>query len=102
MEIKCNDWITVNIFINRKLKKETEKANLFSIPFNKGLSVWISKKCIHGSRNNIYLGVGIKNNDEYNIWAYDNQKKIHFKKEVWKGYLLINLYQKEWSIKGEK
>lgn len=102
MEIKCNDWITVNIFINRKLKKETDKAILFSIPFNKGLSVWISKKCIHGSRNGISLGVGIKSTDEYNIWAYDNQKKIHFKKEVWKGYLLINLYQKEWSFKGEK
>lgn len=80
MEIKYNDWITVNIFINRKLKKETDKGILFSIPFNKGLSVWISKKCIHGSRNDLFLGVGIKSTDEYNIWSYDNQKNILKKK----------------------
>jgi len=60
METKQNEWVTVNIMARRKLKRETEKANLFSIPEHKGLSVWISKKCIHGSRNGKMLAVGIK------------------------------------------
>ncbi len=64
MAIKHSDWITVNIMAHRKLKRETEKENLFSIPFHKGLSVWISKKCIHGSRKDKSLAVGIKANDE--------------------------------------
>nr|WP_137165006.1 hypothetical protein [Spiroplasma melliferum] len=51
METKQNEWITVNILARRKLKRETEKAVLFSIPKHKGLSVWINKKCIHALRN---------------------------------------------------
>lgn len=102
MEIKCNNWITVNIMINRKLKPETKKANLFSIPFYKGLSVWVNKKCIHGSRSGKSLAVGIKTDNEYMIWIYDNDKKIHVKSEIWQGQHLINLYHKEWNIKGGK
>jgi hypothetical protein len=97
MAIKHRDWITVNIMAHRKLKRQTDKANLFSIPFHKGLSVWISKKCIHGSRKDKSLAVGIKANDEYIIWIYDNKAKIHIKSEIWQGQFLVNLFQKEWS-----
>ncbi|MBW3058900.1 hypothetical protein D6D54_07735 [Spiroplasma poulsonii] len=97
MEPKQNEWVTVNIMARRKLKRETDKANLFSIPEHKGLSVWISKKCIHGSRSGKSLAVGIKVEDEYIIWLYDNDAKIHVKSEIWQGKHLINLYQKEWN-----
>lgn len=86
---------------HRKLKRETDKANLFSIPFHKGLSVWINKKCIHGSRKDKSLAVGIKANDEYIIWIYDSNAKIHVKSEIWQGQFLINLFQKEWSKTSE-
>jgi len=55
METKQNEWITVNILARRKLKRETEKAVLFSIPKHKGLSVWINKKCIHAYRLCLYV-----------------------------------------------
>ncbi|WP_375315662.1 hypothetical protein [Spiroplasma endosymbiont of Tipula paludosa] len=97
MEQKHNEWVTVNIMARRKLKRETDKSNLFSIPEHKGLSVWISKKCIHGSRSGKSLAVSIKANDEYNIWLYDNDAKIHIKSEIWQGQQLINMYQKEWN-----
>jgi len=97
METKQNEWVTVNIMARRKLKRETEKANLFSIPEHKGLSVWISKKCIHGSRNGKMLAVGIKKNDEYTIWTYDPDNKQHLKSEIWQGQILINLYQGEFK-----
>ncbi|WP_215825443.1 hypothetical protein [Spiroplasma endosymbiont of 'Nebria riversi'] len=70
METKQNDWVTVNIVARRKLKNETDKANLFSIPGHKGLSVWISKKCIHGSQSDKSLAVSIKTNDEYLLFEY--------------------------------
>ncbi|PQP78327.1 hypothetical protein C6B38_06750 [Spiroplasma sp. ChiS] len=60
MEQKQNEWVTVNIMARRKLKRETEKAVLFSIPKHKGLSVWINKKCIHGSQGGKSFAVGIK------------------------------------------
>lgn len=101
MAIKHSDWITVKIMAHRKLKRETDKANLFSIPFHKGLSVWINKKCIHGSRKDKSLAVGIKSNDEYIIWIYDNESKIHVKSEIWQGQVLINLFQKERSKPSE-
>ncbi|PQP79100.1 hypothetical protein C6B38_02350 [Spiroplasma sp. ChiS] len=85
MEKKQSNWTTVNIMARRKLKCETEKAVLFSIPKHKGLSVWISKKCIHGSRSGKSLVVGIKSTDEYIIWLYDNDAKIHIKSEIWQG-----------------
>ncbi|WP_424527532.1 hypothetical protein [Spiroplasma endosymbiont of Glossina fuscipes fuscipes] len=97
MEQKQNEWVIVNIMARRKLKRETEKAVLFSIPKHKGLSVWISKKCIHGSRSGKSLAVGIKADDEYIIWLYDNDAKIHIKSEIWQGQYLINLYQGEWN-----
>lgn len=97
METKQTKWATVNIMARRKLKRETDKANLFSIPENKGLSVWISKKCVHGSRSGKALAVGIKTNDEYIIWLYDDDAKIHVKSEIWQGQQLINMYQKEWK-----
>ncbi|MBH8623252.1 MULTISPECIES: hypothetical protein [Spiroplasma] len=97
METKDSEWVTVNIMARRKLKRETEKASLFSIPKHRGLSVWISKKCIHGSRSGKSLAVGIKSTDEYIIWLYDNDAKIHVKSEIWQGQYLINLYQCEWN-----
>ncbi|QIA69925.1 hypothetical protein GL982_11045 (plasmid) [Spiroplasma citri] len=97
METKQNEWVTVNILARRKLKRETEKAVLFSIPKHKGLSVWINKKCIHGSRNGKIFAVGIKKNDEYTIWIYDADSKQHLKSEIWQGQYLINLYQCEWN-----
>lgn len=95
MQKTQNNWVTVNIMARRKLKKETDKANLFSIPFHKGLSVWISKNCIHGSRNDNSLAVSIKADDEYTIWIYDSNAKIHIKNEIWQGQYLIKLYQNE-------
>nr|WP_011310435.1 hypothetical protein [Spiroplasma citri]CAI94282.1 hypothetical protein [Spiroplasma citri] len=97
METKQNEWVTVNILARRKLKRETEKAVLFSIPKHKGLSVWINKKCIHGSRNGKIFAVGIKKNDEYTIWTYDPDSKQHLKSEIWQGEQLINLYQNEFK-----
>nr|WP_011310425.1 hypothetical protein [Spiroplasma citri]CAI93806.1 hypothetical protein [Spiroplasma citri]CAI94272.1 hypothetical protein [Spiroplasma citri] len=97
METKQNEWVTVNILARRKLKRETEKAVLFSIPKHKGLSVWINKKCIHGSRNGKIFAVGIKKNDEYTIWIYDADSKQHLKSEIWQGEQLINLYQNEFK-----
>lgn len=97
MEQKQNEWVTVNILARRKLKRETEKAVLFSIPKHKGLSVWISKKCIHGSRSGKSLAVGIKAYDEYTIWTYDPDSKQHLKIEIWQGQYLINLYQAEFK-----
>ncbi|ALA98576.1 hypothetical protein SKUN_001722 (plasmid) [Spiroplasma kunkelii CR2-3x] len=97
MEVKQNNWTTVNILARRKLKRETEKAFLFSIPKHKGLSVWISKKCIHSSRNGKMLAVGIKVDDEYTIWIYDTESKQHLKSEIWQGQILINLYQSEFK-----
>ncbi|MBH8623215.1 hypothetical protein [Spiroplasma sp. hyd1] len=97
MEIKENKWTTVNIMARRKLKRETEKASLFSIPEHKGLSVWISKKCIHGSRNGKMLAVGIKADDDYTIWIYDADSNRHLKSEIWQGQYLLNLYQAEFK-----
>lgn len=97
MEPKQNEWVTVNIMARRKLKRETEKAVLFSIPKHKGLSMWISKKCIHGSRNGKMFAVGIKKNDEYMIWIYDDDSKRHLKSDIWQGQILINLYQGEFK-----
>ncbi|WP_424527578.1 hypothetical protein [Spiroplasma endosymbiont of Glossina fuscipes fuscipes] len=97
METNDKKWVTVNIMAHRKLKRETEKAGLFSIPNHRGLSVWISKKCIHGSRNGKMFAVGIKADDEYIIWLYDNDAKIHVKSEIWQGQYLIKLYQGEWN-----
>lgn len=97
METKQNEWITVNILARRKLKRETEKAVLFSIPKHKGLSVWINKKCIHALRNGKVFAVGVKKNDEYTIWTYDPDIKQHLKSEIWQGQHLINLYQNEFK-----
>ena len=97
METKQNEWITVNILARRKLKRETEKAVLFSIPKHKGLSVWINKKCIHALRNGKVFAVGVKKNDEYTIWTYDPDSKQHLKSEFWQGQQLINLYQAEFK-----
>ena len=97
METKENKWTTVNIMAHRKLKRETEKAVLFSIPKHRGLSVWINKKCVHGSRNGKMFAVGIKKNDEYMIWIYDADSNRHLKSEIWQGQILINLYQSEFK-----
>lgn len=80
METKQSNWTTVNIMACRKLKRETEKAVLFSIPKHKGLSVWINKKCVHGSRNGKMFVVCIKADDEYTIWIYDADSNRHLKR----------------------
>lgn len=97
METKESNWTTVNIMARRKLKRETDKTVLFSIPQHKGLSLWINKKCIHGSRNGKLFAVGIKKNDEYTIWTYDPDSKQHLKSEIWQGQHLINLYKSEFK-----
>lgn len=97
METKQNERVTVNIMKRRKLKRETEKSVLFSIPHHRGLTVWINKKCVHGLRNGKMLAVGIKKNDEYTIWTYDADSKRHLKSEIWQGQHLINLYQDEFK-----
>ncbi|WP_133165071.1 hypothetical protein [Spiroplasma poulsonii] len=59
--------------------------------------MWISKKCIHGSRNGKMFAVSIKKNDEYMIWIYDADSNRHLKSEIWQGQYLINLYQAEFK-----
>lgn len=97
METSKNNWGVINILACRKLTRETEKAALFSIPKHKGLSVWISKKCIHALRNGKMFAVGIKKNDEYMIWIYDADSNRHLKSKIWQGQHLIKLYQDEFK-----
>lgn len=102
MKQKENELITVNILAHRKLKHETEKAVLFSIPNHRGLSVWINKKCIHTSHNSKMISVRIKANGEYMIWISVNETQLnpkihHVKSEIWQGQHLIDLYQSEFK-----